>query len=241
MPPLRTRRTPSDAQFAFDTKQISYLLKLGHNAGEEARRDRTVWWRRYFAQTGLQNRLIPQDAWEDPGYDISNPLAYKEAVAELQKDLLEAKVYRGKWQQLMQDGLFPPNLDLKHPYLLPQYFEWWQAENIYRRGFMKAYEDYYIEVFKDELKKKFSASGNVLTIKAMEDLASRDDPYMTRYFRELIEAQKEGKTQPFNSLKDLYTDLLAKREYAYQQFSPYFHPLRWVGGGLTSIEPENMR
>lgn len=221
------------------SKQLAYLAMLGERAANNFYNDNEAWWLEYFSPVGGTGKL-PFDAWEDPGYDISNKRRYFNVVDELASLLQGAKTNRRYWQDLMQAGGFPPNPP-KDPYTLPAYFTWWQAENAFRRGFVSSYEARYFDEFKEQLKNRFRSDGNILTRTTMDALSSKynKDPFIALYFLEMIQNVDSGKPSPFSSLKAMYNDLLQRREKAYEQFSPYFQPLRWApGAGLVGIEEE---
>lgn len=236
-------RTQITSLHPLTAKQVDYFKNLGQQAALRRFSDNKVWWLHYFGVAGTDDEPLPSEAYEDPGYDVSNRMLFRKDIEHLQSYLNEARTNRNTWNRLMQAGAFPPNPG-KDPYVFPAYFGYWQAENAFRRGFMEQYEERYLDDFKDALKNEFSSAGNILTRSTMEGFASRyeDDPYLARYFSELAEAVEQGKPTPFTSLKALYQDLLKKREYAYRQFSPYFIPLRWApGAGLVGIDLNKSR
>lgn len=232
-------RLPIQSLRPLTARQIAYLDHIGALQSNAVFIHDRVWWYRYFAQAnGAKPDVVN---WDDPGFDVSNKHAYTQAVQQIQTLMLGAKTNRGVQQKMVQDGLYPPELG-RDPYAIPAYFGWWQAENAFRRGFMSAYEDRFLHTFKESLKNVYHGDGNILTESGMEGLADEyhGDPFIRLYLSEMAsDIAQPGKGLPFSSLKAIYLDLLAKREQAYQQFSPYFQALRWApGGGLVGINPE---
>lgn len=248
----RVGRTPiklADLHRVLSNEQIRYFHALGGRDAMDRYSKDTVWWYHYFGQVDNDpqsktygqplDQPIPLDLWDDPGADVSNKLAYVKIGTQLMYLLGGARTNRAVQRKLYADGLYPPNLG-KDPYEIPAYFGWWQSENAFRRGFMAHYEDAFMGTFKSRLKELHRRDGGVLTQSGMEELAEEynRDPYLNEYFSALAENIEQGKPAPFNSLKAFWDDLNAKRDLAYEQFSPYYRALRWASGGLVGIEPE---
>jgi hypothetical protein len=232
-------RRPVQFLHPLNQKQIDYFRQRGASEGLYRFRDNEVWWLRYFA-VPVTMRTPPLDAYEDPGYDVSNTYAYDRFRDEIALTLKSASQSRSVLQSMQENGTLPPTLN-KNPYVLPDYFEWWQAENAFRRGFMAEYELRTLAEIKESLKTRFRGAGNKLTTSVMNALVkvNEEDPYVARYFKDLAEGFAQKRPFPFGDLKALLTDLIKKRELAYQQFSPYFYPLRWApGAGLVGIEKD---
>jgi hypothetical protein len=232
-------RRPVQFLHPLNQKQIFYFTHLGAREAIHRFRDNEVWWLRYFAVPVKQTPPL-LDAYEDPGYDISYTYVYDRFRDEIALTLKSASQSRDVLQSMQANGTLPPILN-KNPYTLPDYFEWWQAENAFRRGFMAEYELRTLAEIKESLKTRFRGAGNKLTTSVMNALVevNEEDPYVARYFKDLAEGFAQNRPFPFGDLKALHTDLIKKRELAYQQFSPYFQPLRWApGAGLVGIEAE---
>lgn len=240
------------------TQQMyDYFHRVGGETALSTFQTHTVWWRSYFGQIGLSGKPtgdpISLDLWDDPGADISDKKAYFGFVYSLQEELKRAKTSRAVGQQLVARGWWPPVIQQRDPFTVPDYFYWWQAENAFRRGFMALYEQSFLDKLKYEINDKFVANSSVkrLTAAGMKQLADdyERDPFLANYFFEVGEELERKNYSRFTnvaagsrgkpSLKAIYQDMTAERHRAYQQFSPYFQPLRWVpGGGLVGVEPE---
>lgn len=220
-------------------RQVDYFMAEGLKTARDFYTYNRAWWLQYFATPTSKTTSPPVDAWEDPGYDISNKFRYFQFVYALREELTRARTSRQTSQNLLQRGAFPPVPAKGDPYAIPDYFGWWQAENAFRRGYMEAYEDAFVQNFKTDLKNRFRSDGNILTRSTMERFSETydEDPIISAYFKEMIASLDKGQPWPLNSLKATYNDILQRREKAYQQFSPYFQPLRWLpGAGLVGIE-----
>ena len=221
-----------------NAKQIDFFSRFGEAAANRHYQQKQVWWMGYFGTPS--DGELPTDAWEDPGYDVSNKLRFLKAVKELKHELDKARTNRSVQQALVQTGFFPPNPG-KDVYAIPEYFTWWQSENAFRRAYVMSYETAFLHDFKAELKRRFRNDGNIVTRGTMVALSEQyeDDPLISRYFSEMRDMLDKQQPWPHTSLRAMYDDLLRKRERAYQQFDPHFQPLRWVpGAGLVGIEED---
>lgn len=219
-----------------NARQIDFFSRLGELAAQTHNRRTQVWWMGYFETPS--GKPLTSDAWEDPGYDISNKFRFLKSVEDLKRELDKARTNRSVQQALMKQGFFPPNVG-KDPYAIPEYFTWWQSENAFRRGYVMAYETTFLHDFKELLKNRFRNDGNILTSGTMKHIALMyaEDPSISIYFKDMHDAVDKGQPWPFSSLRATYDDMLRKREKAYQQFDPHFQPLRWLpGAGLVGIE-----
>jgi hypothetical protein len=239
---------------------IDYFHSNGGQVAVDQFQSDTVWWRNYFGHVDNDphsptygqalNMPIPFDLWEDPGADISDKYAYRGWVESLAHELDRARKSRSIGQQLVQKGSWPP-ITAKDPFAIPDYFFWWQAENAFRRGFMALYEQSFLDAFKKSFKEAVVNSGNMLTAASMQQLADdyERDPFIANYLEEVGDELEQKNLGRFNkiptgpngnpSLRAIYDNMVKERQRAYQQFSPYFQPLRWVpGGGLVGIELE---
>lgn len=229
-------RTPITSLRPLTQQQIDYLRRFGAVTAMNYYMADTVWWYKYFAQP--DDSSIPFNDWDQPGLDVSNKRAFLLAAESLNQLLAGARTNRQLARKLVSDGLYPPDQGA-NPYALPPYFIWWQTENAFRRGFMEKYEEAYLDVFKERLRTVFHNDGNILTQSSMEELAEeyKRDPFIELYFTALAQDIEQNKPPTFSGLKALYQDMLRRRAYGYQQFSPYFVALRWApGAGLVGLE-----
>lgn len=233
----RVPRTPVNTLLPLNQRQLDYLMYIGETAAAAVSKRTIVWWKQYFAD--VNDGPLPDDAWEDPGFDVSNKVAYVRFLEKLQSDLRLARSSVTAQRSLQAQKLFPP-MPEKDPFTLPAYFGWWQSENAFRRGFVKFYDTHFLRTLKDEVKSEFRDNGNIFTIDTMRELAKEydQDPFVAKFYTELADATEQGQT-PYTSLKACWDDMIKRRAVAYEQFSPYFTPLRWVrGAGLVGIDQE---
>ncbi len=226
MPP---KRTPITSLSPLTQKQIDYLTEQGRSAGGLRGGGYRAWWMVYF-QTEDEN------AFNDPGADVSNPHRFRVFADSLRNDLQAARTNKKLWNELISEGRLPPDPTRGRPYELPEYFSWWQAENAFRRGYMEATEaearDEIVALLKRE------ARGGAVTpegFRAVADVFEKDVVVAT-FFNELADGLEDGTAKNYSSVKDLLQDLRAIRGPAYQQFDPRFRHLRWApGAGLVGL------
>jgi hypothetical protein len=215
-------------------KQADYLYTLGENDGETVYRRSTPWWVVYFNTT--------ESEINNPYFDVATSKAYfvqfrQRLVAELQA----ASTNRTSWKTMMQAGRFPPDPPKRDPYGLPEYFGWWQAENAFRRGFKDAWDRQLREQLNEAFGDAVRRGGGMLSAEDARDLGDSGGEAIDQFFTALgdgIEASvASGSPPPFGGSRKKTLDALQHAlDASAPQFSPFFYPVRSVGGaGFTGV------
>jgi hypothetical protein len=177
---------------------------------------------------------LKEDAYENPYADVSNPVAWIAFKTALEHNLKLASRDRSVWLDLYRDGGLPPDPVPSRPYDLPPYFDWWQAENAFRRGYVARFEEALTNGLKSDIKYYVNRDGGVITEDAARSIAKNyeEDLVVAAFFNELAdELNADPDTSKYPTLRDLIAAMQQRRAVAYQQFSPEYMPLISRGGG----------
>lgn len=240
------------------SRQIEWLTKQGYDAGHAFARQHHAWWMSYFN--------LPAAAWTDPyvvtDARAMPGTAWAKFRHKVTEDLERSRTDKEYWASLIASGDLPPEnrqnyVHIKHsskrggsqhatmsryagqhgdPYALPEYFDWWQAEYAFRRGYKEAIDvagGYSIEqnlreVLKDQIQR---GGGQAITANKMQGVAQvyRNDPALQHFFTEYANELHNGTAKQFAKLSDLIAVAVRYRDRAYEVFSPEVLPAR--GGG----------
>jgi hypothetical protein len=244
------KRTPVTRLDPLTQEQIQYLFRQGARYGDalidvDDDSSHEVWWMSYFADARA-------DSYLDQGFDLSGGNKFIEFRDDLAAQLKAAKNDPKIFKKLAGEGQLPPpdprpsaysgrhRPTASHRVLVsalyepPEYMQWWQAENAFRRGYQEVFEEHtkhdLLDLVRDEVREN-----DGMTVKAMRAIAERfeDDPVVYEFFTNLASEFEEDIAPSFNSVSQLMTIVDTARAHSYQQFDPRFKALRWVGGGLA--------
>jgi hypothetical protein len=210
-------------------KQADYLYRLGDDAGNTVYRRSTPWWVVYF--NTVESEI------NNPYFDTATSRAYfVQARQRLVVDLDDARTDRQKWKQMTQLGTFPPDPPKNDPYGLPAYFGWWQAENAFRRGFKDAWDRQLREQLNEAFGDAVRRSGGMLSADDARSLGDSGGEALAQFFTALGDAIEaavaSGSAPPFGGSRKKTLDALQRAlDDSSPQFSPFFYPVRSVGGG----------
>jgi hypothetical protein len=240
------------------SKQIAWLTEQGRKVGEAAQHQHRAWWISYFN--------LPAAAWTDPyamtDARAMPGTAWAKFRHKVTEDLEQCRADKEYWASLIASGDLPPEnrqnyMHITHsskhggsqharisryahqhgdPYALPEYFDWWQAEYAFRRGYRDTFEgdgDNSIEeslraTLKDQIQR---GGGQAITANKMQGVAQvyRNDPALQHFFTEYANELHNGTAKQFAKLSDLIVVAVRYRDSAYEVFSPEVLPAR--GGG----------
>jgi len=237
-------------------REQAALAAVDPDHGFRGRRQFEPWWIPYFS--------LPAAAWLDPYIisDARTMPKTQWATfrARVTEDLESARNDKQVWMELIQAGRLPPEnrqnyVHVHHsgkrrgtqhasisrktavvgdPYALPEYFDWWQGEYAFRRGFRDHLEGLtdLTENLRSTIKSAIQAGGGQsITANKMLSVARSvgQDPALTHFFTEYANELSAGTAKQFGKLTDLISTALRYRTFAYEAFSPDYLPLR--GGG----------
>jgi hypothetical protein len=232
--------------------QVAWLTEQGESAASSGAPPGEAWWIRYFG--------LPASEWSNPlanavFYSASVWRAFREEIAAR---LAAARADKQVWAEMVNAGQLPPEarraailysggrtkrggysqkttasthaVPAGDPYALPEYFDWWQAENAFRRGYMKDADSNTNGTLSQTVRNRVKQAGRFTQNVALE-LSRTQDPAFAHFFTEYAAELGAGTAVQFATVSDLTAAAMAYREAAYQQFSPYYQPLLPGGGG----------
>jgi len=244
------KRTPVTRLDPLTPEQVRYLIAQGAQQAAGVSRDadeenHRVWWLSYYKATR-------PDSYLDPGFDLSGDSKFGDFKSSLETQLAAAKKDAKYFKQLANEGRLPPpdprpatysgrfrptashRVLVSALYELPEYMQWWQAENAFRRGYKHEMDESTESNLLDAVREEVKENGG-LTVKGMREIAQnfQGDPVIHEFFSNLANEFEEDIAPSFGSVSQLMTAVWTAREHSYQQFDPNFKALRWVGGGLA--------
>lgn len=209
------KRVPVKSLHPLTQKQQNWLWNQG---SKQSGVSSVPWWVTYFDASAKEY---------ENAYAVVKSVAFNRFVSALKTDMRSARTDRALWRKMTENEEFPPDLPRNDPYALPEYLSWWQAENAFRRGYMDASEDSFYEHLRDRIREAARAHRGVVTSEAWGEVAEEFavDPIAHAFLLRFVDDPPESL-----HTKKLAEDLRARRDLAYQQFSPYYEPLRSVTG-----------
>lgn len=219
-------------------EQVKYLSALGERAGADdfASEPTAAWWSFYFD-------IDPREVdWSSP-YASFKPVAFVKLFTRLQEAMRAAREDHDQIFEMMRAGVWPPGQPTVvkkgvDPFRLPEWLDYWQAENAFRRGYQDAWDSHALSTLESELRRTIQRGGGKFTESKMREIARNwsADPAVAQFFTDFADAYAAGTTDGLP--RSISTIMAAVRDYrdkVYVQFSPYYFPERAHGSGFLGL------
>lgn len=262
---MAEKRTRVTSLAPLNSRQVKWLTSRGEAGGSVAARSKQAWWANYFG-IGLSEWTNPYAVFSHPTA-WENSTIWQNFKASVQENLDEAKADKEVWAQYLNEGLLPP--EARHagviysggqtkrggysqkatayrwsappadPWALPEYFQWWQAENAYRRGYVAAATANTQDQLGSAVRNAVRARGGNMTANVARAVASdyrNQDPALEHFFEAYADELDQGTAKQFAKVSDLVKAALEYQEQAYLQFNPWYMPLLGAQASIFGLK-----